>query len=158
MIKKFALTLLIGLLVSLQPLVSGAEPVLVDDGLVTPKVNSQLLFDRLWEEQQARASNGLEKSKNKKRAKRLLCERLSVSTTLKTYLKEIVGVKLKSNPKSISVESVQFQNVTSLYGVCSVIVYTPVGPCFFDANPGKPINIWSLEINNREQSDDCKNN
>ena len=158
MITRFVLTPLVGLVVSLGALVFGAEPVLADDGLVTPKVKSQLLFDRLWEEQQAQASKGLEKRKNKERAKRLLCERLSVNTKLKTYLREIVGVKLKSNPKSILVESVQYQNVTSLYGVCSVILYTPVGPCFFDASPGKPMNISSIEINNRKQSDDCKNN
>lgn len=106
----------------------------------------------------AYAPERLEESKNKEWRKKLFCERLSVNTKLQTYLREIVGVKIKNNPKSISVESVQYQNVTSLYGVCSVILYTPVGPCFFDASPGKPINIRSLEINNREQSDDCKNN
>jgi hypothetical protein len=158
MLTRFVLTLLIGLVVSLGALVSGAEPVLADDGLITPKVNSQLLFDRLWEEQQVQASKGLEKRKNKEQEKRLFCERLGVNTRLKTYLREIVGVKLKSNPKSISVESVQYQNITSLYGVCSVILYTSLGPCFFDASPGKPIIISSIEIDNRKQSDDCKNN
>ena len=158
MMTRFTLTLLIGLVVSLGALVSDAGSVLANDGLATPEVNSQLLFDRLWKEQQAQASERLEESNSKKRRKKLFCERLSANTKLRTYLREIVGVKTKSNPKSISVESVQYQNVTSLYGVCSVILYTPVGPCFFDASPGKPIYIRSIEIINREQSDDCKNN